>query len=57
MATRNKHVPKRTGRTLDARKRKTNLDFKTLSTIRKKHRYWKRFMEKETVKDMRNIAK
>ena len=27
MATRDKHVPKRTGRTLDARKGKTNLHF------------------------------
>ena len=38
-------------------KEKTNLDFKTRSTTRKKHRCWKRFMELETVKDMRNIAK
>ena len=45
MATRYKHVPKRTGRTLDARKGKTTLDFKKLFTIRKKHRCWKRFME------------
>ena len=45
LATRDRNVPKRTGRTLDARKGKTNLDFKTLSTIRKKHRCWKRFME------------
>ena len=56
METRDKHVPKRTVRTLDARKGKTNLDFKTLFTIRKKHRCWKRFMETRDGKDMRNIA-
>jgi len=40
-----KYVPKRKPRSSQEKKGKTNVDFKTLKVIKKKHRSWTRFME------------